>query len=340
MYKLIPNFSLKQNNSFGLDVRASYWLTIDCLDDWAGAMSQYPHLEQEKRLIVGGGTNLLFVNDFDGLVISPDITGYTISYQDDQVVELEVGAGEEWDDFVAYCVKNGWYGVENLSLIPGKVGAAPVQNIGAYGVEAADVIVKVNCLNLEKNEMEDFDNLQCHFNYRTSIFKEKFLNRLLITSVVFRLQKKGRIFTEYGDLEMTLNEIGEPSLENIRKAVIHIRQSKLPDPKVIGNAGSFFKNPVVTEEVAAALEDLLPGLPVYQLTEGFVKIGAGFLIEKAGWKGHNHCHAAVHDRQALVLVNRGGASGSEILELSQAIRQDVKEKYGISLELEVQVVGE
>jgi UDP-N-acetylmuramate dehydrogenase len=303
-------------------------------------MSQYPHLREEKKLIIGGGTNLLFVNDFDGMVISPDFTGYSITYQDDQIVDLEVGAGVEWDDFVAYCVNNGWFGVENLSLIPGKVGAAPVQNIGAYGAEVANVIVKVNVLNLESAECEYFDNDQCRFNYRTSLFKEELLNRLMVTSVVFRLQKQGEIFTGYGDLEKTLHALGEPSLENIRKAVIQIRESKLPDPKVLGNAGSFFKNPVVTEEVAAALEDLLPGLPVYQLTEGFVKIGAGFLIEKAGWKGHKYCHAAVHDRQALVLVNNGRATGLELLQLSLDIQQDILEKYGVKLEREVQVIEE
>jgi UDP-N-acetylmuramate dehydrogenase len=338
MYKLIPNFSLKHNNSFGLDVRASYWLTIDSVDDWAEAMAQYPHLAQEKKLIVGGGTNLLFVNDFDGLVVSPDITGYSISYQDDQVVDLEVGAGVEWDEFVSWCVRNGWYGVENLSLIPGKAGAAPVQNIGAYGAEAANVIVRVNGINLENAEPQSFDNSQCHFNYRSSIFKEKLLNLFMVTSVVFRLQKQGQLFTGYGDVEKTLHVLGEPTLENVRRAIIQIRESKLPDPKVIGNAGSFFKNPVVTEEVAAALEDLLPGLPVYQLTDGFVKIGAGFLIEKAGWKGHQSGQAAVHDRQALVLVNRGRATGQEILELSKAIQQDILEKYGVKLDREVQVV--
>ncbi len=338
MYKLVPNFPLKHHNSFGLDVSASYWLTIESTEDWNSAIAQYPHLLQEKRLIVGAGTNLLFMRDFDGLVISPDFFGYSIAYQDDQIVELEVGAGVEWDDLVAHCVKNGWFGVENLSLIPGKVGAAPVQNIGAYGVEVADVIVKVNCLNLENTEFKSFNNDQCHFNYRTSIFKEKYLNQLMVTTVVFRLQKQGKIFTGYGDLEKSVRELGVPSLENVRRAVILTRESKLPDPKVLGNAGSFFKNPVVTEEVAAALEDLLSGLPVYQLIDGFVKVGAGFLIEQAGWKGRKLGHAAVHDMQALVLVNRGGASGQEILALSQAIQLDVLEKYGVKLEPEVQLV--
>lgn len=340
MYKLIPNFSLKDHHSFGLDVRTSYWLTITSAEDWINARIRYPHLMQEKRLVVGGGTNLLFLSDFDGLIISPDICGFSIAYQDSQVVEITVGAGEEWDDFVAYCVTHGWYGVENLSMIPGRVGAAPVQNIGAYGVEAESVIIRVDGINLEKGEAETFTHEQCHFSYRSSIFKEQLSQFFMITSVTFRLQKDGQFHSEYGDLKKALLEIGETNLENVRKAVMHIRESKLPDPRKLGNAGSFFKNPIVAEEVAAALSDLLPGLPVYQLSDGYVKIGAGFLIEKAGWKGYQMGQAAVYDRQALVIINKGGATGQEILKLSQAIQQDVLEKFGVALEREVQVVGE
>ena len=339
MYKLIPNFSLKDNNSFGLDVRADYWLTLTEAEDWKEAMERHPHLLQEKRMIVGGGTNLLFLSDYDGMIISPDICGYTITYQDSEIVDITVGAGAEWDDFVVFCVKNGWYGIENLSLIPGKTGAAAVQNIGAYGADAASVIVQVSGIRLETFQPENYSHDQCHFSYRSSIFKEQLSGKLLITSVTFRLKKKGEVDCSYGDLKRTMSDFGEPSLENLRKAVIQIRESKLPDPRKTGNAGSFFKNPVVVEEVAFALEELLPGLPVYQLTEGFVKVGAGFLIEKAGWKGYQLGHAGVHDGQALVLVNLGGATGHEILELSLAIQQDVLEKYGVALEREVQVLG-
>ena len=231
------------------------------------------------------------------------------------------------------------YGAENLSLIPGKVGAAAVQNIGAYGVEAATLITKVDGLNLESSRMESFSADQCRFGYRSSIFKEKMTNTFMVTSVTFSLKKHGATDDGYGDLKRMIAEFGEPTLQNMRKAVIQIRESKLPDPRKIGNAGSFFKNPVVNEEVANALEELLPGLPVYQMSEGFVKIGAGFLIEKAGWKGYQVGGAAVHDRQALVLVNKGGATGQEILDLSLAIQQDVLGKYGIELAREVQVVG-
>ena len=340
MYKLVPNFSLKESNSFGLEVRASYWLTISSADDWIAAMQQYPHLLQEKRLIIGGGTNFLFISDFDGLIISPDIFGYNITYQDTDVVEVEVGAGEEWDDFVAYCVGNGWYGVENLSLIPGKVGAVPVQNIGAYGLEVESVIVRVNGIDLETGKNGSFSRDECCFRYRSSIFKEQLPGKFMITSVVFRLKKQGELKTDYGDLRKILAELGVPTLQNLRSAVIQIRSSKLPDPKRSGNAGSFFKNPVVSKEVAVALSELLPGVPVYLLSEGFVKISAGFLIEKAGWKGFQAGRAAVHNHQALVLVNTGYATGQEILDLSIRIQKDVLAKYGVLLEREVQVIGE
>jgi UDP-N-acetylmuramate dehydrogenase len=338
MFKLIPNYSLRHNNSFGLDVAANYWLTIGSTDDWFEAMQKYPHLKDEKRLIIGGGSNLLFLSDFDGLVVSPDMEGIQVCFEDGQTVEVNVGAGIEWDDFVAFCVDKGWYGVENLSLIPGRVGAVPVQNIGAYGTEAGSVIAGVNGIDLIENTMTSYSNDQCKFGYRTSIFKEKLANSYLITSVLFRLRKQGDLLCEYGDLRKTLDELGESNLVNLRKAVIQIRSSKLPDPKKAGNAGSFFKNPVVTDETAAALILYLPGLPVYPHSDGLVKIGAGFLIDQAGWKGRQIGRAAVHDRQALVLVNRGGATGDEILNLSIAIQQDVLEKFGILLEREVLVI--
>jgi len=339
MYKLIPNFSLKHSNSFGLDVRANYWLTISCAEELGLALEQYPHLLQERKMIIGGGTNLLFLGDYDGLLISADITGFSLLFEDDKMVLIEVGAGVEWDDFVAYCVDHGWYGVENLSLVPGKVGAVPVQNIGAYGIEAGSVIERVNGYQLDRLEQESYGQNQCRFSYRSSIFKEDLLDHFLVTSVVFRLQKMGELVSGYGDLKRTLLEIGPATLQNMRKAVIQIRESKLPNPKFLGNAGSFFKNPVLAEEVAVALKQLLPGLPVYQLAAGFVKVGAGFLIEQAGWKGRKVGHAAVHERQALVLVNLGGATGDEILKLSQAIQKDVLEKYGVVLEREVQVIS-
>jgi UDP-N-acetylmuramate dehydrogenase len=338
MYKLIPNFSLRDNNSFGLDIRADYWLTLYGPEDWKAATEACPHLLEEDKLILGGGTNMLFLSDFDGLVISPLNYGFNVIHEDHQTVDIEVGAGEDWDDFVEWSVDRNLYGAENLSLIPGKVGAAPVQNIGAYGVEAESLIIKVNGFDLETCTPGTFTADQCNFSYRSSIFKEPELNRFLITSVVFRLKKQGNLVTSYGDLKNAMQEFGEPSLSNLRKAVIKLRGSKLPDPKKLGNAGSFFKNPIVSEEIAAALAELLPGMPVYQSSEGYVKIGAGFLIEKAGWKGFRHCGAAVHDRQALVIVNTGKASGHDILKLAEMVRKDVYEKFGVMLEPEVRVI--
>ncbi|MCK9412950.1 MAG: UDP-N-acetylmuramate dehydrogenase [Prolixibacteraceae bacterium] len=338
MFKLVPNFSLRHNNSFGIDVTANYWVTISTLRDLDEAFTKYPHLSGETKMIIGGGSNLLFLSDFDGVVLSPDFIGYEITYQDDQVIEIEVGAGVEWDDFVAYCVEHGWYGVENLSLIPGKVGAAPVQNIGAYGVEIEQVIVCVKGLNLETGEIGSYTQEQCCFSYRSSIFKEKMLNRFMVISVVFRLQKMGELVSAYGDLSGMLKELDEPSLKNARDAVIKIRRSKLPDPKILGNAGSFFRNPILSAREAASLAEFLPGLPLYPTSGKEVKVAAGFLIDHAGWKGRKVGRAAVHDRQALVLVNLGGATGAEILELSMAIQQDVFEKFGVVLEREVQVV--
>jgi len=338
MYKLIPNFSLKYNNSFGLDVCANYWLSISELDDWASAMMQYPHLAGENRMIIGGGSNLLFLSDFDGLILSPDFSGYSITYQDSQIVEIEVGAGVDWDDFVGYCVDNNWYGAENLSLIPGKVGAVPVQNIGAYGVEAERIIERVIGFNLETNKAETYTHDECRFSYRSSIFKEQLLNQFMVTSVVFRLQKQGVAVTGYGDLDRIVREMGASTLQNIRKAVIQIRESKLPNPKKVGNAGSFFKNPILPKEQAAALSKLLPGLPVYPQSGDLVKVAAGFLIDQAGWKGRKVGRAAVHEWQALVLVNLGGATGNEIFELSEAICEDILDKYGVVLEREVQLV--
>lgn len=339
MYKLIPNFSLKDNNSFGLDIRADYWLTLKGPEDWNAFRLDYPHLSEEETMILGGGTNILFLSDFDGLVISPLNYGFYVIYEDDLLVDVAVGAGEEWDDFVSWSVGRNLYGAENLSWIPGRVGAAPVQNIGAYGVEAESIILQVNGFDLKTSEPASLAAEQCNFNYRSSIFKEPGYKYFLITSVVFRLKKQGQLVTGYGDLKNAILELGVPSLENLRKAIIQVRSSKLPDPRKLGNAGSFFKNPIVSEEIATALAEHLPGLPVYQSSEGYVKIGAGFLIEKAGWKGYHHFGAAVHERQALVLVNKGKATGHDILKLAEMIRKDVFEKFGIMLEPEVRIIN-
>ncbi|MCE1198733.1 MAG: UDP-N-acetylmuramate dehydrogenase [Marinilabiliales bacterium] len=340
MYKLVPNHSLRGHQTFGLDVRTDYWLTIGVPADWQEAMQRYPHLSEEKRLIIGGGSNLLFLDDFDGLILSPDISGMEVIREDGDEVDIRVGAGEEWDNFVAYAVSKGWYGVENLSLIPGRVGAVPVQNIGAYGVEVSSLICQVEVANLATGDTSVYDNGQCEFGYRNSLFKQLSDNRLLIVSVVFRLKKQGQLNLGYGALERQLGDQTNLTPADVRSAVLSIRRSKLPDPAQLGNAGSFFKNPTLPQEEAEALADQIPGLPIFPNGRGQARIAAGFLIDQAGWKGRRHGKAAVHDKQALVLVNLGGATGREIYELSQSIQQDILERYGIRLEREVLVIGD
>jgi len=280
----------------------------------------------------------LFLEDFDGLVIHPNIPGVYVVDEDRQNIWMEVGAGEIWDEYVKYCVDAGLGGIENLSLIPGTVGAAPVQNIGAYGQEVSKVIERVKGFHLEKKEMLEFSNSECEFAYRNSIFKQELKNRFIITSVVFKLDKFPEFKLDYSNLEEKVTAKGEINLENIKKVVDEIRSSKLPDVKELGSAGSFFKNPVVETVVAEKIEKQFGEIPVYTAGEGKVKIAAGWLVEKAGWKGFRHGDVGVHEKQALVLVNYGNATGKQIFELSERIRLSVLEKFGIELEREVNCI--
>ena len=338
MYDLKHNYSLKNHNTFGLNVFTKFYLTAGMADDVLDFFNKEEIAKNDKRLIIGSGSNLLFISDFDGLVIQPEIKGIQLINEDIDFVEVEAGAGVEWDHFVAYCVEKGWGGVENLSLIPGTVGAAPVQNIGAYGVEVQSVIAEVKGLNLQNLEFKTFSWQECHFSYRTSIFKEQFKADFIVTSVVFRLSKNPVFTLHYGSLEADVENLGIVNLLNIRKAVMAIRKLKLPDPTEIGNAGSFFKNPIVSEGTAAKLKKEYSEIPLYPFEDGNVKVAAGWLIEKAGWKGKSVGHCAVHDRQALVLVNKGGATGREIFELSQMIVNDVLNRFNVRLEREVQII--
>ena len=339
MFRLIQNVQLKEYNTFGISVEAGSFLSVQSAEDLVSFFSQNPAYLKEDRLILGGGSNLLFTEDFDGLIIHPEIKGINILNESAETVELGVGAGEVWDDFVDYCVENGWGGVENLSLIPGKVGAVPIQNIGAYGVEADSSILQVNILDLNTFELKCLTNKECKFGYRKSIFKNEFKNRYLVTSVVFRLLKVPAFNLSYGVLKTELANSDEINLKTVRQAVISIRNSKLPDPKEIGNAGSFFKNPIVKQSVYENIKKNYPEIPVYPCNEGKVKLAAGWLIEKAGWKGKSLGNAAVHDKQALVLVNKGKATGEEIFQLSEKIRFDVSEKFDIELDPEVNIIG-
>lgn len=339
MFILYHDYSLRERNTFGIDVKAKSFLSFSD----AEGLIQFYQSNQEYRnvthLIVGGGSNLLFLHDVDELVLSSDVSGIEILKEDRESVWVGAGAGIDWDEFVAFCVGNGWGGVENLSLIPGKVGAAPVQNIGAYGVEVDSVIREVHGVDLRTLQKKTFTREMCRFSYRNSIFKQEWKGRLVVTSVVFELSKKPEFKLDYDDVAAEVERLGKVSHSNIRRAVIAIRERKLPDPDIIGNAGSFFKNPVVEEEKAHSLKAKYPDVPLYPAGAGKVKIAAAWLIEQAGWKGKRIGQAGVHDRQALVLVNHGGATGQEIFNLSEQICTDVENKFAIQLEREVNVIG-
>lgn len=340
MFQLSQNISLKDYNTFGVKANAKYFLKIESSGDIVDFFSSNRDFLREERLILGGGSNLLFMDDFNGLIIYPAIRGIKVVSETDQTMDIEAGAGENWDDFVALCVERGWGGTENLSLIPGNIGAVPVQNIGAYGVEAESIIVNVNGISLDNLEKRCIAGDECNFEYRNSIFKTALKGKFVVTSVVFRLSKNPSFTLTYGVLKAELEKFEAIDLKTVRDAVISIRESKLPDPKKIGNAGSFFKNPIVNNEIAQRIKDQYGGVPIYEAGEGRVKIAAGWLIEKSGWKGKSIGNAAVHDKQALVIVNKGNATGREIYTLSEQIRADVYSKFGIELEPEVNIIGE
>jgi UDP-N-acetylmuramate dehydrogenase len=327
------NCSLADRNTFGMDVRA------DRLIDWATTdelKNALPDIEKPV-LMIGGGSNLLFMGDFKGTVLHSTITSIDIIDSTDDHVYVKVGAGVVWDDFVAWCTVNGLWGVENLSAIPGEVGASTVQNIGAYGAEAKDVIDTVQTICLTDGTERDFSNAECRYGYRQSIFKNELKGQYAVAYVIYALSKVPQPKLGYGALEQEVERLGGPTLANIRQAVISIRDSKLPDPKVLGNAGSFFMNPVVTEQEFNIIRSNYPDVPSYPAPGG-IKVPAGWLIEKTGWKGRSLGPAAVYDKQALVLVNKGGATGGDIKRLADTIIADVKRKFGITLSTEVNYI--
>ena len=340
MYHLTNNFSLRDCNTFGVFASAKYYLTVASAEDLIQFFHQNNFAEHEERLFLGEGSNLLFINNFNGLIIHPEIGGIRLINENKYFVEIEAGAGVKWDQMVAWSVDRGWSGLENLSLIPGNVGAVPVQNIGAYGVEVSSVISEVRGIELLTLEKKNFSQEACKFGYRTSLFKEKLKDQFMVTSVVFRLSKRPGFQLHYDGLKEKVHQFGQIDLNNIRKAIIAIRETKLPDPSTVGNAGSFFKNPVVTESKALEMRSLHPKIPVYPAGPGIVKIAAGWLIENAGWKGKSAGNAAIHSKQALVIINKGGATGKEIFRLSELVAEDVLQKFNIVLEREVQVIGE
>lgn len=299
-------------------------------------ISQLQDIEKPV-LMIGGGSNLLFMGDFNGTVIHSTISTIEVLGHTGDNVHVKVGSGVVWDDFVAWCTVNGLWGVENLSAIPGEVGAAAVQNIGAYGVEAKDVIDTVQTICLEDGSERDFSNAECKYAYRQSIFKNELKGQYAVAYVIFKLSRKPQPKLGYGALGQEVERLGGPTLNNIRQAVISIRDSKLPDPKILGNAGSFFMNPVVTEQEFYIIRNNHPDVPSYPAPGG-IKVPAGWLIEKCGWKGRSLGPAAVYDKQALVLVNKGGATGADIKHLADAIIADVKQKFGITLSTEVNYI--
>ena len=327
--------SLLPYNTFGIDVSASRFL------EYASVAELKEYIAQGAVttlfLHIGGGSNLLFTKDYDGLILHSRIGGIEVTAEDSQTVSLRVGAGVVWDDFVACCVEHGWYGAENLSLIPGEVGASAVQNIGAYGVEVKDLITAVETVNVQ-GYGRVYSVEECEYAYRSSIFKRPENKSVFVTYVRFRLSKEERYTLDYGTIRQELAKYPAPTLPIVRKVIIEIRESKLPDPKVMGNAGSFFMNPIVAKEKLEALQRDYPRIPYYELPDGRVKIPAGWMIDQCGWKGKSLGPAAVHDKQALVLVNRGGAKGSDIVALSDAVRASVRDKFGIDIHPEVNVI--
>lgn len=336
--KISENYSLKAYNTFGIDVRCKYFVEAEEENALLGFVADY-EWKPSEILILGGGSNFLFTEDFDGTVFYPSMKGIEVMGEDAAAVHVRVGAGEVWDDFVAWAVEHAYGGVENLSLIPGHVGAAPVQNVGAYGVEAGELIEWVEAIDLEKAMQVKISGEECCFAYRDSIFKREWKNRFIITRVGFRLLKDPQFRLDYGSVRNELEKTGEAvSLQGVRQTIIRIRNEKLPDVSVLPNAGSFFKNPVVERALADKLAEQYPGMPLYKVGEGHCKLAAGWLIEQCGWKGKTLGNAGVHDKQALVLVNRGGADGMEIARLANEIKKDVFVKFGVWLKPEVYVI--
>lgn len=339
MPNILKNTSLKPYNTFGLDVNAAYFVEVTSIQDFKDVLRS-DIAKTNKILILGGGSNILLTADFEGLVIKNNLKGISTQGMGTAEVLVTAESGEDWHRLVTFTVKKGLGGLENLSLIPGTVGAAPMQNIGAYGVELKDVFVSVEVLNRETFEIEIFDKEQCQFGYRESVFKNELKGKYIILSVTFKLTKNAKLNLGYGAIKDTLTEMGiaNPTIADVSNAVIAIRLSKLPDPKEIGNAGSFFKNPEIAKTQYESLKAIYEGIPSYPISEETVKVPAGWLIEQAGWKGKRLGDIGVHAKQALVLVNYGAGKGKDIANLSEEIKASIFEKFGIKLNVEVNII--
>lgn len=336
---ILQNISLKTYNTFGIDAVAKQFVEVNTLEELCVLCAAF-NLSDRKLLILGGGSNILLTGNFDGMVIRMNLKGIKTVKEDDQHVWIKSMAGEVWHDFVLHCIDKNLGGIENLSLIPGCVGAAPMQNIGAYGVELKDSFESLEAVEIATGDVTTFNKDQCNFGYRESIFKQDAKGKYIIASVTLRLNKQPQFNTTYGAIQQTLTERGitELNVKAISDAVIHIRQTKLPDPKVLGNAGSFFKNPEIGNEQFDALKQQYPEIVGYPVGSERTKVAAGWLIEQCGWKGERVGNTGSHKQQALVLVNYGNATGNEIYELAMAIQQSVKDKFGITILPEVNLI--
>jgi len=332
------NFSLKKYNTFGIEAKARQFVAVHTIEELKTVLQQN---QNEKKFILGGGSNMLLTKDIDALVIHIDLKGRKVLKEDDDLVWVESMAGENWHEFVLWTIAQNFGGLENMSLIPGNVGTTPVQNIGAYGTEIKDTFVSCEAMQITTQEMKTFDKEACHFGYRESVFKHEAKDQFIITSVVFKLTKRNhKINTSYGDItkELEKQNVVTPTLKDVSNAVIAIRQSKLPNPKELGNSGSFFKNPIIPKADFDKAHALHPEMPHYVVSETEVKVPAGWLIEQAGFKGKRFGDAGIHKNQALVLVNYGNATGQEILAVSKDIQATILKEFGIAIEAEVNVI--
>lgn len=335
MIKQFDTYSLLRHNTFGIEAKAARFVEFASADELVAFLGSG---FSGKSLVIGGGSNLLFVGDFDGTVFHSAIMDIEVAQETATDVLLRVGSGVNWDALVAYTIEKGWSGLENLSLIPGEVGASAVQNVGAYGVEAGDLIEKVDTIRIADAVACTFTKADCDFAYRHSVFKTTEKGRHIVTYVTYRLKKDAEFKLSYGNLNDKVAELGGATLANVRRAVCEIREAKLPNPQQVGSAGSFFMNPVVAADKAAQLKGEYPAMPQYPLPCGDVKLSAGWLIEQCGWKQTPHEHVGVYKHQALVVVNLGGATGSDVLDFASAVVASVKEKFGVSLNMEVNVI--
>jgi len=333
------NFKLINHNTFGVDASSKYFIKIKSEAE-LNAVFKLKQFKKSEILILGGGSNILFTQNFKGLVIKNEIKGKKVISETNSFVNLKIGAGENWHKLVMYCVKNEWGGIENLSLIPGNSGTAPMQNIGAYGVEIKDTFVELEAFEIASGKIIKFSKSDCKFGYRESIFKNEKKNQFIILNITLKLHKNPKVNIGYGDVIKVLEsqKIKKPNIKDVSNAIIHIRNSKLPNPKEIGNCGSFFKNPVIDQEKLKEIKKNYPEIINYPVSKTHVKIAAGWLIDKAGWKGKTFGNYGVHKKQALVLVNYGNAKGKELYELSEKIILDIQNKFKITLEREVNII--